>query len=132
MRVRNHAKMVDVYLATVNSKKGLFGNAKATAEDVVNHPNKYHIYDGISRMTNISRYDLPDPHSYQTFFGLHPLTEFPSLQSTCTYFQGCPLNKMDVAIAYELPELLTDYMRKKHGKVASVNTANDAKKPKKA
>ena len=121
--------MVDVYLATMNSKKGLFGSSKATAEDVVNNPQKYHIYDGISRMTNISRYDLPDPHSYKTFFGLHPLTEFPSLQSTCTYFQGCPLNKMDIAIAYELPDLLTDYKKKKHATAAS--EAN-AQKPKKA
>ena len=37
---------------------------------------------------------------------------------------------MDVAIAYELPELLTDYKRKKHGQATTV--ANDAKKPKKA
>merc|ERR1719225_2539987 len=123
VRVRNHAKMVDVYLATVNSKKGLFGNAKATAEDVVNHPNKYHIYDGISTMTNISRYDLPNPNAYKRFFGLHLLTEFPTLQSTCTYFQGCPINKMDVAIAYELPELLTKYKRDRHGVATETKTA---------
>ncbi len=61
---------------------------------------------------SIFRYDLPDPDSYKIFFGLHPLYDFPSLQSTCTFFKGCPINKLDVAIAYELPELLTSYKRK--------------------
>merc|ERR1711899_443367 len=56
VRVRNHAKMVDVYLATFNSKKGLLGNAKSVAEDIIQNPQNYHIYDGISTMTNISRY----------------------------------------------------------------------------
>ena len=55
VRVRNHAKMVDVYLATFNSKKGLLGNAKSVAEDIIQNPQNYHIYDGISTMTNISR-----------------------------------------------------------------------------
>ena len=72
------------------------------------------------------RYDLPDPESYRIFFGLHPLTEFPTLQSTCTFFEGCPLNKMDRAISYDLPELLTDYKRKKHGQGGS-GTGKNAK-----
>ena len=80
--------MVDVYLATLNSKLGMFGNTKTVSDDIINNPQKYHIYDGISTMTNISRYDLPNPQAYKRFFGLHPLTEFPTLQSTCTYFQG--------------------------------------------
>merc|ERR1711963_967720 len=124
VRVRNHAKMVDVYLATYNSKKGLFGSKKQVAEDIVQNPQNYHIYDGMSAMTNISRYDLPDPESYRIFFGLHPLTEFPTLQSTCTFFEGCPLNKMDRAISYDLPELLTDYKRKRHGQGASGSGKN--------
>ena len=48
--------MVDVYLATYNSKKGLFGSKKQVAEDIVQNPQNYHIYDGMSAMTNISRY----------------------------------------------------------------------------
>jgi hypothetical protein len=87
VRVRNHAKMVDVYLSTFNNQKSMFGNKKATAENVVNNPEKFHIYDGISTMTNISRYDLPHPDAYKVFFGLHSMTEFPTLQSTCTYFK---------------------------------------------
>ena len=67
---------------------------------------------GLSTLTNISRYDLPDPDSYRDFFNVHPLYDFQSLQSTCTFFKGCPLNKLDLAIAYELPEILTDYKRK--------------------
>lgn len=122
--------MVDVYLATFNNRKGMFGSSKDVAEDIISNPQKYHIYDGISTMTNISRYDLPDPEAYQAFFGLHPLTEFPSLQSTCTYFQGCPLNKMDLAIAYELPELMTQYKRKKHSTAEAAKPAAAAKKSK--
>lgn len=112
VRVRNHAKMIDVYLTTLNNKKGVFGSRKKVAEDIVQNPDKYHIYDGISSMTNISRYDLPDPKTYETFFALHPLQDFPTLQSTCTFFKGCPINKLDLAIAYELPDLLTKHKRK--------------------
>merc|ERR1712241_835248 len=85
VRVRNHAKMVDCYLATAMNKKGLFGDKKKIAQDIIDNPSKYHIYEGLSTLTNISIYD------------------FPSLQSTCTFFKGCPLNKLDIAIAYELP-----------------------------
>merc|ERR1719219_3162628 len=63
-------------------------------------------------LTNISRYDLPDPDTYKDFFNVHPLYDFPSLQSTCTFFKGCPLNKLDIAIAYELPETLTNHKKK--------------------
>ena len=48
--------MVDVYLARYNSNRGIFGNKRATAEDIIQHPEKYHIYEGISTMTNISRW----------------------------------------------------------------------------
>ena len=47
--------MVDVYLARYNSQRGIFGNKRKTAEDIIDHPEKYHIYEGISTMTNISR-----------------------------------------------------------------------------
>ncbi len=58
--MRNHAKMVDVYLNTYNSQRGVMGSKKSTAEAVVSNPQKYHIYDGISTMTNISRYGSPN------------------------------------------------------------------------
>lgn len=90
----------------------MFGNKKKIVDDIVQNPEKYHIYEGISSMTNISRYDLPDPDVYKSFFGRHPLPEFPTLQSTCTFFKGCPVNKLDQAIAYELPDALTSYKRK--------------------
>ena len=112
VRVRNHAKMVDCYLTTYLNNKGMFGDKKKVAEDIINNPSKYHIYEGLSTLTNISRYDLPDPDTYRDFFNVHPLYDFPSLQSTCTFFKGCPLNKLDISIAYELPEILTTYKRK--------------------
>ena len=104
--------MVDVYVTTFNSRQRMFGNKKKIADDIVENPDNYHIYDGISTMTNISRFDLPDPKTYRTFFGIHPLDKFPTLQSTCTYFRGCPINKLDQAIAYQLPDLLTKFKRK--------------------
>jgi len=112
VRVRNHAKMVDCYLTTYLNNKGMFGDKKKVADDIINNPSKYHIYEGLSTLTNISRYDLPDPDTYRDFFNVHPLYDFPSLQSTCTFFKGCPLNKLDISIAYELPEILTGYKRK--------------------
>jgi hypothetical protein len=90
VRVRNHAKMVDCYLNTFSNNKGMFSDKKRVAKDIIENPQKYHIYEGISTLTNISRYDLPDPDAYKDFFNVHPLYDFPTLQSTCTFFRGCP------------------------------------------
>ena len=111
VRVRNHAKMVDCYLTTYHNQKGFFGDKKAVARGITTNPDKYHIYEGISKMTNISRYDLPDARTYESFFDRNPLYDFPTLKSTCTFFKGCPVNKLDQAIAYDLPELLTNFKR---------------------
>lgn len=111
VRVRNHAKMVDCYLTTYYNHKTLFGNKKTISGEIVAHPQNYHIYEGLSTLTNISRYDLPDPDVYRDFFQLNPLYEFKKLSETCTYFRGCPINKLDVAIAYDLPELVNRYKR---------------------
>ena len=35
MRVRNHAKMVDCYLTTFKNNKGLFGDKKRVAQDII-------------------------------------------------------------------------------------------------
>jgi len=112
VRVRNHAKMVDCYLNTYKNNKGLFGDKKKISQDIIENPGKYHIYEGLSTLTNISRYDLPDPETYRDFFNVHPLFDFDTLQSTCTFFKGCPLNKLDIAIAYDLPEILNSYKKK--------------------
>ncbi|GLH01154.1 Uncharacterized protein GBIM_07357, partial [Gryllus bimaculatus] len=111
VRVRNHAKMVDCYLTTYYNHKGFFGNKKAVSDDIIERPQNYHIYEGLSTLTNISRYDLPDPDVYRDFFRLNPLYDFPLLSSTCTYFRGCPINRLDIAIAYDLPELVGKYKK---------------------
>jgi hypothetical protein len=41
------------------------------------------------------------------------LWDFPTLSSTCSYFKGCPINKLDIAIAYELPEVLGKFRRQR-------------------
>lgn len=103
--------MVDCYLTTYYNHKTLFGNKKQISEKIIASPQDYHIYEGLSTLTNISRYDLPDPEVYRDFFHLNPLYEFKKLSETCTYFRGCPINKLDVAIAYELPELVGKYKK---------------------
>ncbi|KAK5639708.1 hypothetical protein RI129_012200 [Pyrocoelia pectoralis] len=111
VRVRNHAKMVDCYLTTYYNHKSVFGNRKQVSDEIINHPQDYHIYEGLSTLTNISRYDLPDPDVYRDFFRLNALYDFQQLSSTCTYFRGCPINRLDVAIAYDLPELVGKHKR---------------------
>ena len=86
-------------------------------------PFSFLLRPGLSTLTNISRYDLPDPDTYKDFFNVHPLYDFQSLQSTCTFFKGCPLNKLDLAIAYELPEILTAHKRR----VSQASFDNDVK-----
>lgn len=111
VRVRNHAKMVDCYLNTYYNHKSFFSNKRKVAEDIVENPQNYHIYEGMSTLTNVSRYDLPDPDIYREFFNVHPLFDFKPLASTCSYFKGCPLDKLDITIAYDLPELVGKYHR---------------------
>ncbi|CAB3233444.1 unnamed protein product [Arctia plantaginis] len=111
VRVRNHAKMVDCYLTTYYNHKTIFGNRKLIADAIIENPQNYHIYEGLSTLTNISRYDLPDPETYRDFFRLNPLFEFSQLSATCTYFRGCPITRLDVAIAYDLPELVGKYKK---------------------
>lgn len=98
--------MVDCYLTTYYNHKSLFSNKKKVSGDIIENPKNYHIFEGLATLTNISRYDLPDPNAYREFFRLNPLYEFKKLSETCTYFRGCPINKLDVAIAYDLPELV--------------------------
>ncbi|XP_018407506.1 PREDICTED: sarcalumenin isoform X2 [Cyphomyrmex costatus] len=111
VRVRNHAKMVDCYLTTYYNHKTFFGNKREISDRIIENPQDYHIYEGLSTLTNISRYDLPDPDVYRDFFRLNPLYDFPLLSSTCTYFRGCPINRLDVSIAYDLPELVGKYKK---------------------
>lgn len=103
--------MVDCYLTTYYNHKTLFGNKKQIADNIIENPSNYHIYEGLSTLTNISRYDLPDPDVYKDFFRLNKLYEFKKLSETCTYFRGCPINKLDISIAYDLPELVGKYKK---------------------
>ena len=103
--------MVDCYLTTYYNQKGLFSNKKQVSDKIIEHPQNYNIYEGLSTLTNISRYDLPDPEVYHDFFRLNPLYDFKKLSETCTYFKGCPINKLDIAIAYDLPELVGKYKK---------------------
>ncbi|XP_018014346.1 sarcalumenin-like [Hyalella azteca] len=109
VRVRNHAQMVDSYLTTYNKNKGFLTSKHKLSEDIVENPHAYNIYEGVSLLTNISRYDLPDPEIYRDFFRLYNLYDFPTLKSSCSYLRGCPLDQIDRAISRDMPELLARY-----------------------
>ncbi|UXI21754.1 hypothetical protein NH340_JMT07697 [Sarcoptes scabiei] len=116
VRVRNHAKLVDCYLSTFYKNKGLFtfgSSSRQLATDISENPHQYRIYSGafIGSLQNVSRYDLPDPGVYREFFRHNPLIDFKPLTSTCSYFRGCPIDRLDVAIAYDLPELVGKYKK---------------------
>ncbi|CAH1982863.1 unnamed protein product [Acanthoscelides obtectus] len=101
VRVRNHAKMVDCYVTVYYSHKSVFGNRMQVAQEIVVHPQNYHIYEG----------PINNPDVYRDFFRLNPLYEFQQLSATCTYFTGCPINRMRVAIAYDLPEMVVNHKK---------------------
>ncbi|OQR76797.1 sarcalumenin-like [Tropilaelaps mercedesae] len=112
VRVRNHAKLVDCYLDAFYKHKGMFGNKKKVAEQIIKDPGKYNIFDTISQSKNISRYDLLEPEDYAAFFKLNPLHEFSRLKDLCGFVKGCPIDKLDRLIAYDLPQLLSKYLEK--------------------
>ncbi|MCL4140634.1 UNVERIFIED_CONTAM: hypothetical protein GTU68_055249, partial [Idotea baltica] len=111
VRVRNHAQMVDTYLSTFYRNKGFLSSKHKLAEEITENPHAYNIYEGVSLLTNISRYDLPDAEVYRDFFRIHNLYDFRTLRETCTYIAGCPLDKLDAAISKQLPELMNRYRR---------------------
>ncbi|GBL82321.1 Sarcalumenin [Araneus ventricosus] len=113
VRVRNHAKMVDCYLASYYRHKSIFSNKRNVAKLITENPREYNIYDGLTSMTNVSRSDVPNPLAYKEFFKIHPLYDFKPLASTCSYFRGCPMDKVDLAITKEFPELLAKYKEAK-------------------
>lgn len=124
VRIRNHAKMVDCYLTTYYNHKTLFGNKKQISDHIIENPSHYHIYEGLSTLTNISRYDLPNEDAYRDFFKLNPLYNFKRLAETCTYFKGCPINQLDIAISYQLPELAGKYKKILEQELAKIDDVN--------
>ena len=132
VRVRNHAKVIDCYLGAYYRTKPLFcygKTAKKLSSDITENPQKYNIFRGaLAGITqNVSRYDLPDPDVYREFFRVHPLLDFNQLSATCSFFGGCPIDKLDVAIAYRLPDLVAKFKKstnkdKKKGSATTTTT----------
>ena len=79
VRVRNHAQMVDTYLSTYHRPKGIFTSRNVLSQDIIENPHSYSLYDSLSQLTNISRYDIPDPEMYRDFFRLVILDIFIEL-----------------------------------------------------
>lgn len=117
VRVRNHAKLIDCYLALYYRHKGLFtfgSAARKLASEITENPQQYRVFSGAMSSgisQNVSRYDLPDPEVYKEFFRVNNLVEFKMLADTCSFFKGCPIDRLDKAIAYQLPDLVSKYKK---------------------
>lgn len=116
VRVRNHAKVIDCYIGAYNRRKPIFSfgaSGKKLAQDITENPHNYNIFKGILAgiTQNVSRYDLPDPDIYREFFRVNHLLDFKQLSATCSFFGGCPIDKLDVAIAYKIPDLVSKYKK---------------------
>lgn len=132
VRVRNHAKVVDCYLSAYYRRKPLFAfgqAAKKLATDITENPHTYNIFKGaLAGITqNVSRYDLPDPDVYREFFRVNPLLEFKQLSQTCSFFTGCAIDKLDVAIAYRIPGLVEQYKKQVAGSKGKKDKAGKSK-----
>lgn len=116
VRVRNHAKIVDCYIGALNRNRGFFqfgSSVKKLGQEITENPHQYNIFAGslASLSQNVSRYDLPDPALYREFFRANPLSDFKSLRDHCSFFSGCPIDKLDTAISYRLPDLVAKYKK---------------------
>lgn len=137
VRVRNHAKVIDCYLGAYYRTKPLFCYGKTAtklARDITENPQNYNIFKGaLAGITqNVSRYDLPDPDVYREFFRVNPLLEFSQLSATCSFFKGCPIDRLDVAIAYRLPDMVAKFKKainKDKKKPTTTTTSTTPAKP---
>ncbi|XP_075903927.1 uncharacterized protein LOC142902599 isoform X2 [Nelusetta ayraudi] len=107
IRVRIHALLVDRYLQTFHDRMGWFSDPYEVFQDIVSDPDKYYIFKSILAKTNVSKFDLPDKEAYQDFFGVNPVSGFKQLSQHCSWSGGCLLDKLERAISYELPALLS-------------------------
>ncbi|XP_064318166.1 sarcalumenin isoform X2 [Phalacrocorax carbo] len=106
IRVRIHALLVDRYLQTYKDKMTFFSDGELVFRDIVEDPDKFFIFKSILAKTNVSKFDLPNREAYKDFFGINPITSFKLLSQQCSYMGGCFLEKIEKAIARELPDLL--------------------------
>ncbi|XP_022098887.1 sarcalumenin-like [Acanthaster planci] len=106
--IRTHAVTVNEYLKKFNRNKpiALMGNPEDTMRDIVQNPDKYNIFKTVLAHANISKYDLPDPEEFKTFFAINPIDSFQPLETQCSYFSGCLLDRIEQAISIDLPKLL--------------------------
>ena len=106
----------NIFSSSVTVSENKYHNQLETINSNINIENKFNL-NNINKkianeaMQNISRFDLPDADVYKAFFSVHSLLDFKPLSSTCSFFKGCPIDKIDVCIAYQLPELVTKYKK---------------------
>ena len=70
------------------------------------------MFESVLRQHNISSTDLPEPSDYKEFFGVFPISTFNTISGSCSFYQGCPHERLQFAIDYDLAELLEKYERK--------------------
>ena len=123
IRVKIHSLLVDKYLETFMERKSIFGDADGLWTDIIEHPQKYNIFQTVLSEGRISKYDMPDPDLYKDFFAINAINSFKPISSHCSYFNGCPLEPLERVIREDLPNLMRDF------RSSDVCTKEDCAKP---
>lgn len=104
--LRIHVLIIEQYVKAFRSRRSIFKDDEQVAEDIIDFPRKYHIFQNVLGNSNISKYDLPEPSEYQEFFSNQDINSFQPVDYFCSVFTGCLGKKLDDAINELLPGLL--------------------------
>ncbi len=107
--VKIHALLVDRYAAVFNNRKSILSDNEAVMADIIENPDKHHIFQSVITDGRVSKYDIPDAEVYKDFFTTNAVNQFRSLNSHCSYLSGCPLDALNHAISVQLPQLLASF-----------------------
>ncbi|XP_013413281.1 sarcalumenin [Lingula anatina] len=108
IKVRIHALLVDKYVEVFKNKKSLFTDNEKILSHIIDHPEKYYIFQSVQSHANISKYDLPDPDIYKDFFHMEAINTLMPLNYHCSFFKGCMYDDLNAAITVDLPKLLQE------------------------
>ena len=108
----------------------IIGNPEDTMRDIVQNPDKYNIFKTVLAQANISKYDLPDPEEFKTFFAINPIDSFQPLETQCSFFSGCLLDRIEQAISADLPKVL-ETIQKESGLTGECSTEGGCTQSKK-
>jgi hypothetical protein len=110
--VRIHALVVDKYVNAYKEHTSIFSDSVELLNEIVTNPDKYRIFQSVQTDKAISKFDMPPPDHYRTFFRRHALNTFNRNSYYCTLLAGCPMDTLQHAISAQLPALLKQFKEK--------------------